>query len=193
MKCLKLLACGAALMLAAAPVAAQFGSDSLQFLEAAKKGDNSTGARLLENHPSIIDVKDSKGDTALIIAISRENSDLTAYLLNKGANPNLGGAGGETPLIAAVRVGFDDAADWLLSMGAKVDGTNRMGETPLIVAVQRRNPALVRRLLEAGANPDRTDSAAGYSARDYANRDPRARDIQKLIEVARPKPAHTAK
>jgi hypothetical protein len=41
---------------------------------------------------------------------------------------------------------------------------------------------IVRKLLQAGANPDRTDAAAGYSARDYAARDPRARDILKLIE-----------
>ena len=60
-------------------------------------------------------------------------------------------------------------------MGAKVDGANRMGETPLIVAVQQRQTPIVRRLLAAGANPDKTDNAAGYSARDYAQRDNRAR------------------
>jgi hypothetical protein len=37
-------------------------------------------------------------------------------------------------------------------------------------------------LLNAGANPDKADSAAGYSARDYAKRDPRAREILKLID-----------
>jgi hypothetical protein len=45
----------------------------------------------------------------------------------------------------------------------------------------------VKALLEAGADPDRTDNVAGYSARDYANRDPRARDIQKLINDKKPK------
>lgn len=193
MKCLKFLACGAALATVAAPVIAQVGSDSFRFLEAAKKGDDATGAQLLESHPAIINARDSKGDTALIIAIARGNANWTGYLLNKGADPNLAGGSGDTPLIAATRVGFDQAADWLLSMGAKVDAANRMGETPLIVAVQRRNSSLVRRLLEAGADPDRTDSAAGYSARDYANRDPRARDIQKLIANARPKPGSAAK
>jgi ankyrin repeat protein len=74
-------------------------------------------------------------------------------------------------------------------MGAKVDGANRMGETPLIVAVQQRQTPIVRQLLAAGADPDRTDTAAGYSARDYAQRDPRARDILKLIVDKKPKSA----
>jgi ankyrin repeat protein len=62
-----------------------------------------------------------------------------------------------------------------------------MGETPLIVAVQRRDAPLAKLLLEHGANPDKTDSAAGYSARDYAARDSRAREILKMIEDAKPK------
>jgi ankyrin repeat protein len=67
-----------------------------------------------------------------------------------------------------------------------------MGETPLIIAVQQRDAALVRLLLKAGADPDRTDAAAGYSARDYATRDQRARDILKMIDQAKPKPGASA-
>ena len=102
------------------------------------------------------------------------------------------GKGGDTPLIAAARVGFERAVEWLLQMGAKVDADNKMGETPLIVAVQQRNPRIARILLSKGANPDKTDAAAGYSARDYATRDPRARDILKLIEDKKPKTAASA-
>ena len=67
-----------------------------------------------------------------------------------------------------------------------------MGETPLIIAVQQRNLPIVRVLLGEGADPDRTDHAAGYSARDYATRDPRARDILKMIEDKKPKAAAAA-
>jgi ankyrin repeat protein len=77
-------------------------------------------------------------------------------------------------------------------MGAKVDETNKSGETPLIIAVQQRDAGMVKTLLAAGADPDRTDAVAGYSARDYANRDSRARDIQKLIDDKKPKGASTA-
>ena len=81
--------------------------------------------------------------------------------------------GGDTPLIAAARIGFEEAAEWLLGLGAKVDAANRMGETPLIIAVQQRQTADRPVLLDAGANPDKADAAAGYSARDYATRDHR--------------------
>ena len=45
--------------------------------------------------------------------------------------------------------------------------TNAAGETPLISAVHRRDIAMVRVLLEKGANPDHNDNS-GRSARDYA-------------------------
>jgi ankyrin repeat protein len=105
--------------------------------------------------------------------------------LGRKANPNLQDGKGDTPLITAARVGYADAVELLLSMGAKVDMTNRMGETPLIVAVQQRELAVVKLLLTNGANPDKADSAAGYSARDYAKRDARARDILAAIEASK--------
>ena len=52
-----------------------------------------------------------------------------------------------------------------------------------------RDGIQIRLLLNAGADPDRTDAAAGYSARDYATRDTRARDILKLINDKKPKGA----
>ena len=58
--------------------------------------------------------------------------------------------------------------------------------TALIIAVQNRNTRLVRRLLQSGANPDKADHAAGYSARDYAKRDNRVRELLRLIETAKP-------
>ncbi|MCA1654301.1 MAG: ankyrin repeat domain-containing protein [Sphingomonadales bacterium] len=55
-----------------------------------------------------------------------------------------------------------------------------------MVAVQARQPQVVRTLLEEGANPDKRDSAAGYSARDYARRDNRSAELTRLIETIKP-------
>jgi ankyrin repeat protein len=136
----------------------------------------------------LVNARDGDGNTALIIAVARKDPEWTGFLLNKGADPNLTGKGGDTPLIVAARYGFEDAVEWLLSLGAKIDGANKMGETALITAVQQRQTPIVRLLLNAGANPDRTDTAAGYSARDYAQRDGRSRDILQLIQAKKPKP-----
>nr|NUR37759.1 ankyrin repeat domain-containing protein [Sphingomonas sp.] len=170
--------------LLATPAAAQgLTTPGYDFVEAVKKSDGDKATEALTGHPrGIVDTKDGDGNTGLIIAISRSDEQWTGFLLNKGADPNLAGKGGDTPLIAAARVGFGNAIEWLLNLGAKVDTPNKMGETPLIIAVQQRETPVVRLLLNAGADPDRTDHAAGYSARDYAKRDPRARDILKLIE-----------
>lgn len=161
-----------------------------QLIDAVKKSD---GDKLLQvlatNPPGIVNTKDADGNTGLIIAINRNDETWAGFLLNKGADPSLAGKAGDTPLIAATRVGMDQVVDWLVALGAKVDAANRMGETALIIAVQQRELPIVRKLLDAGANPDRTDAAAGFSARDYATRDPRAREILKMIEAKKPKPA----
>ena len=180
--------------LMAAPVVGQgLTTPGADFVEAVKKSDGNKAIEVLSTHSAgIVDTKDNDGNTGLIIAINRGDEQWTGFLLNKGADPNLGGKSGDTPLIAASRVGFGNAIGWLIGLGAKVDGTNRMGETPLIIAVQQREVPIVRLLLSAGADPDRTDHAAGYSARDYAARDPRARDILKLISDKKPKAAANA-
>jgi ankyrin repeat protein len=184
-------AAGAAILAGVAvPVGAQqLTSKSYDFVHAVEQRNGDKATELLNDNPrGIVNSRNGAGDTALIIAIERSDPDWTGFLIKQGADLNLGGHGGDTPLIAAARVGFEDAVEWLLSLGAKVDAPNRMGETPLIIAVQQRQPQIVRVLLNAGADPDKADSAAGYSARDYAKRDNRSRQILELIEAKKPKP-----
>jgi ankyrin repeat protein len=193
MKFLKLAIVAAGLSAVSAPAIAQSFDSGTEFIQAVKNRDGSKATQLLDTHPTVVDAKDDKGDTALIIAVARGDEDYTGFLLNKGADPNTAGRAGNTPLITAARAGFDLAVEWLIGQGAKVDLANKMGETALIVAVQQRQVPIVRTLLAAGANPDKTDNAAGYSARDYAARDSRARDILKLIEAKKPKPTAAAR
>lgn len=188
MKSFRITLVAAALAVLSAPAAAQLAGDPAQdFIDAVQKRDGDKATSLIESHPTLVDTKNSKGDTGLIVAIRAADPSWTGFLLHKGADPNLQGANGDTPLIAAAKAGFEDAVPWLLGLGAKVNSTNRAGETALIIAVQQRDTRLVRTLLSAGADPDRADHVAGYSARDYANRDNRARDIQKLINDKVPK------
>ncbi len=84
----------------------------------------------------------------------------------------------------AVMVDFPVGVERLLAGGARVDEANNRGETPLIRAVQLRRPQLVSALLEAGADPAKTDSVAGLSARDYALRDGRNTELVQLLDAA---------
>jgi ankyrin repeat protein len=190
MNWLKIGVAAAVLSSVSAPLAAQNATDSVQFVDAVRKSDGDTAKKLLDSDgPKIINERDYNGQTALVVAVSNRSEDWTAFLLNEGADPNLSGEAGDTPLIAAARVGYEDAVGWLLGKGAKVDGTNKMGETPLIIAVQQRQPHIVKLLLQAGANPDKADAAAGLSARDYAIRDTRSRDILQMIQSVKPAPS----
>ena len=180
----------AAFLLIAAQSSAGF--DGETFVKAVKERDGTKAHELLrERGASIVNARSGSGDTALIFAVARRDDSWTGFLLSNGADPNLANRAGDTPLIAAARVGYEAGAEWLLERKAKVNEANRMGETPLIIAVQQRHRGLVELLLDKGADPDKADSAAGYSARDYAKRDSRNPELLRLIE-ARKKPASTA-
>lgn len=174
----------------AVPAAAQVapGNEANQFVSALRKGDGQQALQLLGANPTLVNARDLSGNTPLITAIENRDEQWTGYLLRQGANPNLARKNGDTPLIAASRMGMSLVAEWLVGMGAKIDDGNRMGETPLIVAVQQRHVPIVRFLIKSGANPDLTDSAAGYSARDYAKRDSRTPELLRIINEAKPKP-----
>ncbi|MEO8546874.1 MAG: ankyrin repeat domain-containing protein [Sphingomicrobium sp.] len=177
--------------LVATPAGAQglaYGGDGEAFVKAVRERDGDKALELLRARSTVLNARDTKGETGLIVAIAQRDDTWAGYLLKEGADPNLPARNGDTPLIVAARVGFLEAAQWLIGLGAKVDTDNRMGETPLIIAVQQRQVPIVKLLLEFGANPDKADSAAGYSARDYAKRDNRGGELLRLIEASKPKP-----
>jgi uncharacterized protein len=182
-----ILASVAAAMLVTSPVAAQF-SDSYNFLKAVKERKGEEAEKFLaEPGTVIINTRDgTTGETALHLVIQRRDSTWLGYLLQKGANPNLADKKGTTPLMLATQLGYVEGIDTLVKKKATVDQTNRSGETALILAVQLRNSEAVRALLKAGANPDKKDSRAGYSARDYAKQDGRASAIAAIIESSKP-------
>lgn len=188
---LRLMGLVLAASVAAPAVGQSYVSDAEPFLSAVKSRDGDKATSLLETRPTLVNSRNAKGDTALNLTIARSDDTWTRFLLGRGADPNLPASNGDTPLITAARVGYLDAIDLLLSLGAKVDQANRMGETPLIIAVQQREVEAVKLLLSKGANPDKTDSAAGLSAREYAKRDTRNRDLLAAIESAKKPSAAT--
>lgn len=170
----------------ASPAFAQFGPNGDQLVDAIRKDDGAKALGLLRDHPTLVNNRDGKGDTPLIVAIRRGDSDWTAYLLKAGADADAAAKDGDTPLIAATRNDMQDAIGWLMAAGARIDASNKLGETALIIAVQARNTRVVRALLDAGADPDKTDYT-GYSARDHAKRDTRSRQMSEIIEAKKPK------
>ncbi|URD60213.1 ankyrin repeat domain-containing protein [Sphingomonas sp. KRR8] len=152
-----------------------YGADGYGFVEAVKSRDNNKVLGYLEsNGAAMINFRNDKGESALHVVTTRRDGDWLAYFLAKGGDVNLGNGAGDTPLHLAARGGWEEGVQTLLDYRAAVDRPNRLGETPLIAAVQARQLQIIRRLLQAGANPDRRDSASGRSARDYAKLDTRS-------------------
>jgi ankyrin repeat protein len=181
-------AVAAALMLMlAAPVAAQGYSDSYSFLKAVKDRDGTKVQTLIAEPGSIaINSRErSSGDGALHLLVRDRDLVWLNFMLARGAKADLQNNRGDTALNLAAQMGWTEGAEVLLARRASVDLANSRGETPLIQAVHKRDLAMVRLLLGRGADPKRTDSAAGYSAIDYARRDPRAAPILRLLEAPR--------
>ncbi|HEY5720754.1 MAG TPA: ankyrin repeat domain-containing protein [Allosphingosinicella sp.] len=169
----------------ASPIAAQAYSDSFTFLKAVRERDGAKVQTLISAPGSTaINAKGrSDGEGALHLLVRDRDLPWLNYLLSRGARPDIQNNQGDTPLTLAAQLGWVDGVQLLLARRASVDLPNGRGETPLILAVQKRDMALVRALLDKGANPKRTDSVAGYSAIDYARQDARAAAILKLLEA----------
>ncbi|MDF7774192.1 ankyrin repeat domain-containing protein [Sphingomonas sp. AOB5] len=176
----------ATLLIVATPASAQQFSDSYQFLEAVRKGDGTKVTSLItDTNGSIVNTKDrATGEGALHIIARKGETVYLRFLLQKGANPNLQDSEGNTPMMVAVGASYIEGVQVLIVYKGNVNLPNSRGETPLIRAVQLRNTEMVRELLKAGADPDRTDNIAGMSARDYAKADRRSPTIQKLLADA---------
>lgn len=174
----------AALTIVTAPANAQQSTGS-QFLTAVRERDGAKATNLLSAPGStVVSTREAKsGDTALHILTRGRDAAWLGFLLSKGARADFQNAAGDTPLALAAQIGWTRGAEILIGQRANVDLANAGGETPLIHAVHRRDVPMVRLLLAAGANPDKSDSKAGYSAIDYARQDRRAAAVLKLLET----------
>jgi ankyrin repeat protein len=173
-----------ALLASALPAAAQIkGSPGYEFLNAVREDKDADVDKILAKPGTrIIDTQDpNSGEGALHIVAKRNDSRYTAYLLAKGANPNLKDKAGNTPLLLAIDRGYAGLIPILLKGKANPNLAGEGGQTPLIKAVLRRDEDMVRALLDAGSDPDRKDYLAGKSARDYANEDTRNSSLAKVF------------
>lgn len=181
----RLAAASMVLVLAVPASGQQTFSDSFNFLKAVRERDGDKVTNLVAEPGSVvINTRDrGSGEAALHIVVRGRDLNWLAFLLGKGARPDIQTNRGETPLTLAAQIGWVEGAEQLLSRRASVDLANGRGETPLILATQRRDIAMVRLLLSRRADPKRTDNVAGMSALDYAKQDPRSGAVLKLLEA----------
>jgi uncharacterized protein len=131
--------------------------DQLAMYEAAVFGRVERLRELLEEDPSKIRKLSSDGFTPLHGAVYGGSAEGVALLLERGADPNTRSTGSIArvpPLGTAAFVRRADLAALLLDGGANVDGEGEGGFTALDAAVQNEDEAMIRLLLDRGADPN---------------------------------------
>ncbi len=145
-------------------------------------------AQVLVAHPQLrVDLPNTAGETALMMAALRDQDTWVGKLLEKGASIN-GTAEpdrpGWTPLHYAAAAPGAKALAVLLARGARVDARSPNGTTPLMMAAQYGSEDAVTALLKQGADPRlRNDLALGPA--DFAQRGGREALAARLAAAAR--------
>jgi len=108
---------------------------------------------ILVNAGANVNVADDYGVSPLHLACTNQNAMIVKSLLDAGANPNVAKWTGETPLMTCASTGTTEAVKDLLARGADVNAKETMHEqTALMWAAAEKRPAIVKMLIDAGAN-----------------------------------------
>ena len=100
-------------------------------------------------------------DKAVFVSLRKNNSVLTQFFLDHGADLTYG-------LHEAIQEGDEAVARRMLDLGANVNVSGSNKEPPLLIAVKKGCTKVVERLLEGGANISAKDGNFNRSATEWA-------------------------
>lgn len=127
---------------------------------AATEEDDPAGVQLLLKHKAKVDTRDGRGRSALHQAALAGHADIAEALLAAGADLHARDEQQRTPWLEAARGGHAAVIEVLAAAGADVHAVDAAGcnALRLACAAERVSPALVRRLLELGVDPEQADA-----------------------------------
>lgn len=146
-------------------------------LHLAAEFDHAAVAALLLEHGAKADVRDSRSNTALLIAAKSGYADVVEVLLQAGADPLAEEASyHDTAIYIAAMKGNLDVVKLIVSQGVDVNLRNsHTGETPLWVASMESRFNVMEFLLSSGADPNIADSSGKTPIKTTS--DPRVLDL----------------
>ena len=141
--------------------------NSTPLILAAENGQKET-AQILLAHKADVNSRTATGLTALFSAVSRDDREMAALLLDNKADTELHHIHrGYTVLHSAVADQKKEMTELLLARGAQVNSRNDEGKTPLHLAVAAGSRPMVELLLAHGADANLKDKD-GNTALDLA-------------------------
>jgi ankyrin repeat protein len=158
-------------------------------MQYAAKGGVVPVAKLLLEHGSTIDTKDAS-NTLLRLAVMHGKTEMVKFLLDAEAGDPICGESPEGTLlhVAAYRSDNAEIATLLIAQGTAVDAPRmRDGQTALHIAAITGSPAVVKVLLDHGADPNLRDMR-GKTALGWARWN---RSLDDLAKTARKQDVET--
>lgn len=111
-----------------------------------------------------VNVRDYRGQPALVVAVEKGNVENVKCLLKAGADPNVCTRNGITPLMESARMGLENMTRVIMRskygingkpevIRANIEARDPRGQTSLMMAIVNRHERTSRLLLEFGACP----------------------------------------
>ncbi|CAK0857197.1 unnamed protein product, partial [Prorocentrum cordatum] len=136
------------------------------------EGGHAGCLRILAEHSANINLPDTTGQTAVMLAVSADttaSAGCLRYLIRREADLDAQDLDGWSAAMAAACAGRGECLQWLIEGRADLDLRNSKGQTALMLAVMCRSDVCVRALTRAKANVMLKDSA-GATAANIAQR-----------------------
>jgi ankyrin repeat protein len=137
------------------------------FFNEIRNGNYNEVKAMLTKNPMLINSKDERGSTALILATYYDEQEIADLLLDMGAKIDAKDASGNTALMGVCFKGYTDVAKKLIERGANINERNAMGATCLIYAATFNREDIARLLIEHDVDTSIKDNR-GLTALDHA-------------------------
>ena len=140
---------------------------SISFFNAIRNRDLGSLSQMIDENPGLLQTKDQRGSTPLILATYYNDKETANFLIEKGVHIDAVDDSGNTALMGVCFKGYTLIAKKLISCGADVNIQNGMGATSLIYAATFKHVEIARLLLANGAETS-TKDGRGNTALDHA-------------------------